>query len=69
MIDRDNPDFKAGEQMYKDGVKYNSPLLKNATYHRGWTFQEKESRVGYLWQPWNRSGGYKTSADLRTMFT
>lgn len=69
MIDINDPNFKEGVRLYKEGVSYKSDLLSTPAHHRGYVFEERLSRGGYLSQPWNRSGGYKTSSDLRTLFT
>ena len=69
MIDQSNPDFKKGMQLFKDGVKYGDKrLTHNNKAMQGYIFEEKISRCGFTYYSWNRTKGYKTSADIRTLF-
>lgn len=69
MIDINDLNFKEGVRLYKEGVNYKSDLLTTPAHHKGWVNEERHSRCGYSYQFWNKSGGYKTSSDLRTLFT
>lgn len=60
--------FEEGVLLYQQGEKYNSPKLKTSAHHRGYAFEERRSRCGYLFQTWNLPKNYRTSTDLRTLF-
>ena len=61
--------FKQGQQAFIDGKSWETLRGMNAAVFRGWDDECKSTRQGYTNMHWNLPHGYKTSSDLRTMFT
>lgn len=68
MIDKQSKDYQLGIEYYKQGLSYNDKLVSNSNILSGWTDCERDSKCGYIWKHWNKTGNYKTSADLSTLF-
>ncbi len=64
-----------GRELFNQGLRYTQiPNIidggvKSAIY-RGWDEMAKQTRCGYLLKHWNKCGAsYKSSSDIRTLFT
>lgn len=56
MIDKNSQDYKDGQKMFLDNIKYNSPAMKTNNHYAGWTDMERSTRCGFELYEWSRSG-------------
>ncbi len=77
-MNTDSQEYKLGQQLFLDGLTYTQLPAKMeqlgkklvADIFCGWDNMQRETRCSFTLRHWNKAGsGFKTSADIKTLFT
>lgn len=68
MKNSNDPLFKQGQKAFRDNKSWRDLQGSHYMVFQGYDFEQRISRQGFDKLLWNLPAGYKTSADLRTLF-